>query len=116
MSQRAGRGEQVSPRNTTSSQRLMPVPGRSQRRSRGELRLSRSGARHRRVSSSRCQTLTGPRSSPRRSSASASAMATERWNPPVQPMAMVRRRLALGLVGRDREREEVVEVARGTAA
>ena len=70
-----------SPRNTTSSQRLMPMPGRSQRRSTGASLdgLARPGAggigpaadrrcrsavavmpvAHSR-SSSRCQTLTGP--------------------------------------------------------
>ena len=45
---------------------------------------------HRRFSS-RCQTLTGPRSSSRRRSASASLMATDRWYPPVQPIPTVSR-------------------------
>ena len=55
-----------------------------------EPRLARTT--HRR-SSSRCQTRTGPRPSDRRSVATRSAMATDRWMPPVQPMAVVRRAL-----------------------
>ncbi len=47
--------------------------------------------RHRRFSSSRCQTITGPMCRSASWAASASPMATERWKPPVQPMAMVRR-------------------------
>ncbi len=47
--------------------------------------------RHRCFSSSRCQTMTGPRCISVSCAPRASLMATERWNPPVQPTAMVRR-------------------------
>ena len=64
---RDGEREQQEPDETTSSQRLTPIPGVSQRR--------RFIAR----SSSRWKTATGPRSCSRSQAASASAMAIERW-------------------------------------
>ena len=95
----------VMPRNTTRSQRLIAGAG------------AQPAAQPRESASIRGRSLTGApapgaRRSPgrgrgaRRSSASASAMATERWTPPVQPMAMVRRVLPSRLVGRHGEGEE----------
>ena len=67
-----------SPANATSSQRLTPMPGVSQRR-----RFIRS--------SSRWNTETGPKSRSRSHVASSSAITIERWKPPVHPIAIVRR-------------------------
>ena len=108
MTQRAGDAPAAAaPRNTTSSQPLMPVPGRSQRR---QARLgdavAHPGVRHRCVSSSRCQTSTGPRSSARRSCGQLPRDGHRAMEAAGAADGDGQPGLALGQVGGDGEREE----------